>query len=265
MTTAIRISRTYFGRGLVYPTAILTLGAAALHLSVTPNHLQEYLPFGVFFLVVGLAQAALAFAMFVRPSRRIFIAAALIGLGCVVLWLVSRTIGLPLGPSERLENVQLGDPLTLFLQIATANGQMAGVLTSLFEIVGAILCGLGLVAVGVFTTDPAQGFPPGVIDPTQPSWHGILHALGGLFIFLLLSAALIVFSRLFFARKERGWAFYCWASAALILVIFFGGINNPEFMARTLRLATLIGWMAASLIAIKLITTVDTAQPTRAQ
>src|SRR5256884_9214148 len=49
---------------------------------------------------------------------------------------------------------------------------------------------LGLIAVGVFRTDPADGLPPGAIAPTQPSWHGVLHALGGLFIFVVLAAAL---------------------------------------------------------------------------
>jgi hypothetical protein len=113
--------------------------------------------------------------------------------------------------------------------------------------------GLGLILVGVFRTDPANGFPPGVIAPAHPSWHGALHALGGLFIFVVLAAALGVFVRLFLARKERWWAFYCMASAVLILLFFFGGINNTALMARFLRLATLFGWMAASVIAIKLL------------
>jgi hypothetical protein len=49
------------------------------------------------------------------------------------------------------------------------------------------------------------------------------------------------------------WAIYCLASAALLLLLFFGGINSAVLMACFLRLATLIGWMAASVIAIKLL------------
>ncbi|HEX8036026.1 MAG TPA: DUF998 domain-containing protein [Ktedonobacterales bacterium] len=123
--------------------------------------------------------------------------------------------------------------------------------------------GLGLIAVGVFRTDPAQGFPPGVIAPAQPSWHGAIHALGGLFTFLVLTAALAVFARLFLARKERGWAFYCLASAVLLLVFFFGSFTNPALMGRFLRLGTLVGWMAASVIAIKLLSAPDAPQQTR--
>ncbi len=113
--------------------------------------------------------------------------------------------------------------------------------------------GLGLISVGVFRTDPANGFPPGAIASTGPSWHGVIHALGGLFIFVVLAAALTVFVRLFLARKERWWAFYCMASAVLLLLFFFGGINSAVLMARFLRLGTLVGWMAASVIAIKLL------------
>lgn len=125
--------------------------------------------------------------------------------------------------------------------------------------------GLGLILVGIFRTDPANGFPPGVPTATQPSWHGAIHALGALFVFLLLAAALLVFVRLFLARKERWWAVYCLASAVLFLLIFFTGFTNATFMARTLRLAVLIGWMAASLVAIKLLSTPDTIQHTRDQ
>ncbi len=120
--------------------------------------------------------------------------------------------------------------------------------------------GLGLVAVGVFRTDPSDGFPPGVPAPSQPSWHGVIHALGGLLIFLVLAAVLVVFFRLFLARKERGWAFYCLASAVVILCSFFGGIHSPVLMAGFLRLGTLFGWMAASLVAIKLLTALDAAR-----
>jgi hypothetical membrane protein len=120
--------------------------------------------------------------------------------------------------------------------------------------------GLGLIVVGVFRTDPSNGFPPGVPTPNQPTSHGAIHALVGLFLFLALTAALAVFARLFFARKERGWAGYCLASAVLLLLIFFTGFSDAALTARTLRLATLIGWIAASLVAIKLLSTPETRQ-----
>lgn len=122
--------------------------------------------------------------------------------------------------------------------------------------------GLGLVAVGVFRTDPANGYPPGATALTEPSWHGAIHALGGLFTFLFLSAALVVFFRFFLSRKERGWAFYCLASAVFILLVFFGGFSDPTLPARTLRLATLVGWMGASMIAVRLFCAPDPSEHT---
>ena len=122
--------------------------------------------------------------------------------------------------------------------------------------------GLGLITVGVFTTDPANGFPPGAVASTEPSGHGVIHALGGLFTFVVLTAALGVFVRFFLARHERWWAVYCLASAVAVLVLFFGGINNPALVARTLRLAMFVGWMAASVTGMKLLSV--TAAPQHA-
>jgi hypothetical protein len=112
---------------------------------------------------------------------------------------------------------------------------------------------LGLVTVGIFTTDPVDGFPPGAMAPSGISWHGFIHGLGGLFIFLVLPATLLIYARFFLARKERAWAFYCLASAVLAFGLFFSGINNAVLGARILRLATFIGWLAASVIAIRLL------------
>lgn len=118
--------------------------------------------------------------------------------------------------------------------------------------------GFGLIVVGVFRTDPSNGFPPGALAATGPSWHGAIHALGGLFVFVVLATALGVFVRFFFERKEQGWAIYCLASAVLLLLCFFGSFTSMVLTARFLRLGTLVGWMAASMIAIKLFCAPDT-------
>ncbi len=70
-----------------------------------------------------------------------------------------------------------------------------------------------------------------------------------------------MFFRFFLEREERGWSAYCLVSAVLLLLVFLDGINSPVLMARTLRLATLIGWMAASVIAIKLLSFEPSSQP----
>src|SRR5215831_10697894 len=88
-----------YRRGLRYPAALLTLGAAAIHLSVAPDHLRTFTPFGVLFILTAAVQAALAVATVVVPGRKVFGAAVLVAAGCLALWALSRTAGLPIGPA----------------------------------------------------------------------------------------------------------------------------------------------------------------------
>lgn len=112
--------------------------------------------------------------------------------------------------------------------------------------------GLGLIVVGIFRTDPSNGFPPGSVAPRVPSWHGVAHALGALFVFVSLSVSLVAFWRLFTNEGQRAWAAYALGSAIFVVVLFFGGVSNPLWLPRALRLATLAGWMAPAMIALKL-------------
>jgi hypothetical protein len=97
--------RSAYSRALLYPAALLTLGAPIIHSLVVAHHLQEYLPFGLFFIVVGAAQVALAGAIVVWPSRKLFAWAAVGTLAVLALYAVSRTVGLPFGPSEQIAGI----------------------------------------------------------------------------------------------------------------------------------------------------------------
>ena len=85
-------------RAQLNSAALLTLGAAAIHFAVAPEHLLEYPLYGILFICLGLAQVGLSVAILVMPSRRLFAIAAA-GTGTVIaVYLVSRTVGLPLAP-----------------------------------------------------------------------------------------------------------------------------------------------------------------------
>jgi FtsP/CotA-like multicopper oxidase with cupredoxin domain len=106
-----------YRRGLLYPAALLTLGAAAIHFSVAPDHLREYLPFGLLFLLTGAIQVALAVALLWRPGRRLFLATALLALGCLAVWYTSRHSGLPIGPDPgQPEAMGFPDVITSLLE-----------------------------------------------------------------------------------------------------------------------------------------------------
>ncbi|MDQ6920756.1 MAG: DUF998 domain-containing protein [Candidatus Dormibacteraeota bacterium] len=115
------------------------------------------------------------------------------------------------------------------------------------------LHGLLLVVVGVFVTDPANGFPPGAVTPTTPSTHGIIHAGGALWVFVTCAAALAVLVPHFLATKDRWWAAYCGASAVLMLAIFFASFTLHTSTAPFLDVSLVIGWMGISVVAAKLL------------
>ena len=81
-----------------YSAALLTLGAAAIHFAAAPEHLSEYLLYGIFFILLGAAQLALAVALVVAPSRRLYQGALIGTLAVIGIWLMSRTTGLPIAP-----------------------------------------------------------------------------------------------------------------------------------------------------------------------
>ena len=73
--------------------------AALAHLAATPEHLSECWGYGSFFLAAALAQGVYATALLRRPSRRMLLAGILGNSAIVLLYLATRTLGVPpVGP-----------------------------------------------------------------------------------------------------------------------------------------------------------------------
>ncbi|MGQ0669308.1 MAG: hypothetical protein ACT4PO_06510, partial [Actinomycetota bacterium] len=98
--TAVSLAgaRVGIGRLICIGTAALSAGAAAIHLAVVEDHFEEYVLFGVFFVAVGAMQALWAVLILAKPSKWVYITGLVGNAGIVVLWVVSRTTGLPIGP-----------------------------------------------------------------------------------------------------------------------------------------------------------------------
>jgi hypothetical membrane protein len=77
--------------------------------------------------------------------------------------------------------------------------------------------GAGLFAAGLFTPDPALGFPPGAPAgmAATMSWHAVLHTIAFFVAFVSLVASTFVFTRRFSALGRRGWAVYCAATGVV--------------------------------------------------
>jgi hypothetical protein len=78
--------------------ALTSLAAAAIHFAFIGAHVREALVHGSFFILVAWAQATWGLAILVVPARSLLIVGAAGNLAVVVVWLASRTIGVPLGP-----------------------------------------------------------------------------------------------------------------------------------------------------------------------
>ena len=100
MFNAVLATRPRRGGVRLSTAALLMLGAAAIHFAVTPEHLDEYVPFGVFFLAVGSIQALIGIELLVRPSRRVAFGGAAVNGVLVTIWFPSRTRGVPIGPTS---------------------------------------------------------------------------------------------------------------------------------------------------------------------
>jgi hypothetical protein len=77
----------------------LSAGAGTIHLSVAADHLHEYVLFGAFFIALGSAQLGWAALVALFGPARPLLIAGTANLAVVALWALSRTTGLPLGPS----------------------------------------------------------------------------------------------------------------------------------------------------------------------
>jgi hypothetical membrane protein len=117
------------------------------------------------------------------------------------------------------------------------------------------LYGLGLIGAGIFTADPALGFPPGTpVDANTISWHGLMHFITGGIGFLGLIAACFVFARRFVALKQPGWAAYSAATGVIFFAAFFGIASGPkgDGVSVAFAVAIVLAWIWISVVAARL-------------
>lgn len=83
-------------RACYLPIAVVSSAAAAgVHAAVGPAHFTEGAVFGVFFAGTALAQVGWSLAMATRPTRTLLLAGLVGNSAVLLLWLTTRTIGLP--------------------------------------------------------------------------------------------------------------------------------------------------------------------------
>ena len=96
------------------------IGSAVVHAAVVSVQLAEWTAAGWFFIVLAAVELATAGLVLVRPSRGVLLAAAAASIVPLVVWLCSRTIGLPFGPQAgAAQPVGLADSVACALELGT--------------------------------------------------------------------------------------------------------------------------------------------------
>ena len=103
--------------------AALSVGSAAIHFAVIPDHLEEWWAFGLAFAFLGWFQAVWPIIYLDRPTRRLAWIAIVVNLATVVVWAWSRTAGLPVGPEPGMpEAVGAADLIATAFELALVVG-----------------------------------------------------------------------------------------------------------------------------------------------
>jgi len=77
----------------------LAVGAGSIHIAAGIEHLHDYALHSAFFWLLAAGQIGLGVALYRSPHSRWLWLGAIGSVAVVALWVVSRTVGLPLGPS----------------------------------------------------------------------------------------------------------------------------------------------------------------------
>ena len=92
--------------------AVLCGAAAAIHFAMAPAHAAAWRLEGIGFMIAGWIQVMLAVVLVVRPSRRWLGLAIVTNLAFIGVWGLSRSAGLPVGPSSGIKEAATSVDLT---------------------------------------------------------------------------------------------------------------------------------------------------------
>jgi hypothetical protein len=93
---------------MLYAVGALSAFAALIHLWVMPEHFGEWWGYGAFFLIAASAQLAYVPLLLLRPGRTVLLLGIIGNSLVVLLWLVTRAVGIPLFGPEAWEVEKVG-------------------------------------------------------------------------------------------------------------------------------------------------------------
>ena len=146
---------------ILYAAAGLSLLAALIHVLVAREHFEEWWGYGTFFVVCAALQALYAPILLRWPGRTVLLIGAAGNLAVAILWLVTRTTGIPLlGPhAGEVEEVGALDLVCTLAEVG-------------------IVAGLGTLAMRGLPTEGRLQIVVVTAASALLFWH-LLHLLGG--------------------------------------------------------------------------------------
>ncbi|MER7130591.1 DUF998 domain-containing protein [Streptosporangium saharense] len=109
--------------------------------------------------------------------------------------------------------------------------------------------GIGMIAAGVFTMDPENGFPAGTPDGpvAQTSWHGVAHSVAAALSFTALAVAAVVLA-VRCARRRAVPAAIGNGAAALVLLLPM----SPDHLSVQIAVNGLVAFTWTTVLALSL-------------
>lgn len=108
--------------------ALALAGSAVIHAAVVPEHVVQWRAAGLFFVLLTVLQLLAADLVLTRPGRVVWVGVAALSAGPLLLWLCSRTVGLPFGPGAGdAEAVGLADLAAGLLELVSLAAAVAQV------------------------------------------------------------------------------------------------------------------------------------------
>jgi hypothetical protein len=130
---ATQPAATSVSRPALVLAVVLSLATGWVHLAYTESHFESWWGYGVFFAAVGAGQGLLAAALLRRPTPGVALLGVVGNLGVVLMYVVSRTDGVPLGPhanvAEKATTVDLlttAGEIVLVVVLLAMLGRTAG-------------------------------------------------------------------------------------------------------------------------------------------
>lgn len=117
------------------------------------------------------------------------------------------------------------------------------------------LVGIGLIGAGFFNTDGVYGYPAGPMLLAQVSWHGHLHDLFSMFVFIGLPASCFVYAGIFRKESKHAWAAFAYFSLiAIPLAFIFASLGFKQVQGFAgwagcwQRITIVLGWLWLALL-----------------